>query len=77
VAEIRAIFEEQRPKFEALHGDASEDREGRREAFMELREETHARVSAVLTEEQRARFEELKRSHEGHHGPRGGGHRGS
>jgi Spy/CpxP family protein refolding chaperone len=77
VAELRTIFEEQHGKFEALHESAPEDREARHEAFQALREETHERLSQVLTEEQRQRFEELKRSHEGHRGPRGDGHRGS
>ena len=77
VAELRTIFEEQRPKFEALHESAPEDREAGREAFMELRAETHERLSAVLTEEQRERFGELMKSHMGR-GPRGGWqHRGS
>ncbi|HKY59923.1 MAG TPA: hypothetical protein VJP59_02830 [Gemmatimonadota bacterium] len=64
VAELRTIFEEQHAKLDALEESAPEDR---REAFRALREETHARLSQVLTEEQRARFEELKRSHDGHH----------
>jgi Spy/CpxP family protein refolding chaperone len=66
LTEIRAIFEEQHAKFQALRESAPEDREAARETFGELREETHARVSAVLTEEQKQRAEELMRSHASH-----------
>jgi Spy/CpxP family protein refolding chaperone len=74
VVEIRAIFKEQRAKFQALHESAPEDREGRHEAFSELHAEIHERVSAVLTEEQRQRLEELMRSHARPHGAWGPGH---
>jgi Spy/CpxP family protein refolding chaperone len=74
VAQFRAIFEEQRAKFQALRESAPEDHEALHEAFGELHEETHERMSAVLTEEQRQRFEELKRSRA--HGPRGPWHKG-
>lgn len=72
VADLRAIFEEQHAKFQALRDDTPEDREARRETFRELRAETHQRISAVLTEEQQERLEELGRSHGRFHGPRGG-----
>ena len=71
VAQLRAIFEEQRPKFHALRQSAPEDREAQRQAFRALRAETHERVSAVLTDEQEQRLGELFRSHGKGHGPLG------
>ncbi len=76
VTQLRTIFEAQRAKFQALKESAPEDREARREAFRKLWAETHESVNQVLTEEQQARLEELRRSHMGSHGPGFHGPRG-
>ncbi|MGH7543456.1 MAG: Spy/CpxP family protein refolding chaperone [Gemmatimonadota bacterium] len=73
--QIRAIFAEQHAKFQELR-DEGGDREARREAFRQHREETHARLQAVLTEEQRARLEELHAEFKERHGHGPGGHEG-
>lgn len=74
--QIRAILAEQHAKFQALRGEGG-DRESKREAFMQHREETHARIREVLNEEQQTRLEELRaefQERHGHgppHGPKG------
>lgn len=75
VEQIRAIFAEQHAKFEQLREGEGGDRESRREAFRQLREETHERIRTVLNEEQRARLEELHAEHQKSHG-HGQGHDG-
>lgn len=75
VEQIRAIFAEQHPKFEELHEEVGGDREGKHEAFRQLREETHARIADVLTDEQRSRFEEIHAEYQERHG-HGPGHEG-
>lgn len=77
VTELRTIFQTRHEELRALHESAPEDHEARHAAFRELRADVHERLSAVLTEEQRQRLEEIVRSHAGSHGPRGGWHRGS
>lgn len=75
VVQVRAIFAEQGEKMRALR--QSEDREG----FRALHEETHARLAAVLDDEQRAKLEALRAEHEQHRGGHkqgaGGGHDGA
>ncbi|MGH7570388.1 MAG: Spy/CpxP family protein refolding chaperone [Gemmatimonadota bacterium] len=73
VEQIRAIFEEQHPKFEQLHKQEGDDSESKREASRQLYEETHQRIIAVLTEEQRSRLEELHAEYQERHGGRGHG----
>ncbi|MGH7556298.1 MAG: Spy/CpxP family protein refolding chaperone [Gemmatimonadota bacterium] len=70
VEQIRAIFKEQHPKFEQLHEQEGDDSERERETLRQLYEETHQRIIAVLTEEQRSRLEEI---HQERHGGRGHG----
>lgn len=66
--QIRAIFAEQHAEFQALREEEGGDREARREAFRQHREETHARIRAVLNEEQRARLDELHAEYKERHG---------
>ncbi|MGH7564983.1 MAG: Spy/CpxP family protein refolding chaperone [Gemmatimonadota bacterium] len=74
--QIRAIFAEQHAAFERLREEEGGDRESRRDAFRQLHEETHARVQAVLNEQQRTRLEELRAEHRERHGDRGHGRSG-
>lgn len=69
--QIRAIFAEQHAKFQQLREEGG-DRESRREAFRQHREETHARIQEVLNEAQRVRFEELRAEHMERRGKRHG-----
>ena len=66
VVQVRAIFAEQAEERRALR--ESDDREGLRA----LHEETHARLAAVLDDEQRAKLEELREEHEQHRGKHDG-----
>jgi Spy/CpxP family protein refolding chaperone len=68
VEQIRAILTEQHMKFEQLHGEEGGDRESNREAFRQLREETHQRIQTVLTEEQKNQLEEIHAEHKESHG---------
>jgi Spy/CpxP family protein refolding chaperone len=83
VAELRSIFEEQREELQALHESSREERMARHEALRETWPAIHEKMLSVLTEEQRSRLDELKRSHGsggahmGSNGPRGDGHPGS
>jgi Spy/CpxP family protein refolding chaperone len=71
--QIRAIFAEQHAKFQALR-DEGGDRESKREAFRQHREETHARVREVLDDQQQARLEELHAEFQKRHGHGPEGH---
>lgn len=71
--QIRAIFAEQHAKFQALREEGG-DRESKREVFRQHREETHARIREVLSEEQRARLEELHAEFQKRHGHGPEGH---
>lgn len=65
-ARVKAVLEEQKPKMQALH-----------EQKKKLAEETHQRIESVLTEEQKAKFAEMKRERhgmKGHHGKKGSRH---
>ena len=74
VEQIRAFFAERHAEFERLRAEEGGDRESRHEAFRKLHDETHAQIQAVLNEEQRARFEELRAEHMERRGGRGHGH---
>lgn len=69
VDQIRQILTEKEQELRELK-EGSSDRSTRHEAFRQLREETHERIAAVLTDEQRQRFQELR---DRHHGGRGHG----
>jgi hypothetical protein len=83
VAGLRSIFEEQREELQALHAGSREERMARHEALREAWPVMHEKMLSILTEDQRSRLDELKRSHGpggAHlrsHGPRGDGHPGS
>jgi Spy/CpxP family protein refolding chaperone len=70
--QVRAIFAEQHAKFQELREEGGGDRE----ALRQHRQETHARIQAVLTEEQRARLEELHAEFKERHGHGPGDHEG-
>ncbi len=58
---IQAIMEEQRPAMEAIRADQSLSREDRMAKFKELREATQAKIAPLLTPEQLAQYEALRK----------------
>ncbi len=60
---------------EALREQHEGDREAHREAMEALREDLHERVAAVLTDEQKTRYEELMEERAPRRGQRGPGRR--
>lgn len=57
---IKAIFEAQRPAMDAIRNDNSLSREDRRAKMQELRKTSEPEIEAVLTPEQKTKWEELR-----------------
>jgi len=74
-AKVKAIFQDQREKMEALRGDESLSREDRRAKMMELMKAGHDQIRALLTPDQQQKFDAMPRPGFGR-GPRGEGPRG-
>lgn len=73
-AKLKPVFEAQRAKFEALRDDQSLSPQERRSRMRSIREEGDAAISAVLTPEQKKKWDEFRASR-GRGGP-GGERRG-
>jgi len=71
-AKVKAIFQDQRAKMEALRGDESLSREDRRAKMMELMKASHDQIRALLTPDQQQKFDAMPRPGFGR-GPRGEG----
>ena len=71
-AKVKAIFQDQRAKMEALRGDESLSREDRRAKMMELMKAGHDQIRALLTPDQQQKFDAMPRPGFGR-GPRGEG----
>lgn len=67
-AQIKKIHEAEREQLKALKEKEGEPKEKRAE-MRKIREATKAKVDAVLTAEQKAKMEEIRKNHEG--GPGG------
>lgn len=64
VAKIKKIAEETRAAMKALH-DKEGDRESKRDDMRKIMEDAKAKIDAVLTAEQKAKLEELRKEHKG------------
>lgn len=73
---IKAVFESQRPAMQALRDDQSLSRDQRREKMMELRKTADAEISAILTPEQKTKWEEMRQQFRDRMGNGRGGERG-
>jgi periplasmic protein CpxP/Spy len=62
IAKLHAIMEEGRPAREALRDDTSLTDEQRRAKFQEMRQEADAKIQAVLTPDQFAKWQEMRRN---------------
>lgn len=70
--QLEAVFEEQRPAMQALRDDESLSREDRREKMREIRQSADAKIAAILTPEQNAKWEEQRANRQREGGPGGG-----
>ncbi len=76
---IKAIMETQRPAVDAIRNDNSLSREDRRAKLQELRKTTDPQIEAILTPEQKTKWEELRAqmgNRQGGGGNGGGGNGG-
>lgn len=72
VTKIKAIYEETRPAMQALRDDSSLSQDDRRAKMREIRDQINEKVGAVLTPEQKTKWEEQRRSRQGGGGQGGG-----
>jgi Spy/CpxP family protein refolding chaperone len=73
VATIKSNQQKTQGKLELLRGDDKTNGSDKRQQLMALREEMHSNIEAVLTPEQKAKFEEIKKQNhdrKGQHGDR-------
>lgn len=68
---IKAILFDETAALKALRDDSSVDRKDKREKMMELRKTYREKIEAVLTAEQKAKFEKLASERRGPGGPEG------
>ena len=72
--QVHAIMEETRTKAEALRDNSSLSQKDRREQMMKLHEDSMAKVRALLTDEQKTKFDQMQKERREHmRGPRGEG----
>jgi protein CpxP len=69
-AQVKAIFEDERTKAQALMADQSGDRQTMRPKMEAIRKDSEVRIAAVLTPDQKAKWEEM-RARERERGPGG------
>jgi Spy/CpxP family protein refolding chaperone len=65
VAKLKTIFEDQKAAAEPIWKDASLSPEQKREKMKPIMQDTKAKIDAVLTPEQQAKFQELRKQHRG------------
>ena len=58
-AKVKAVYEKNQEKFQALRDDKSGSEEERRNKFRELMKATAEEISPILTPEQKTKFEEM------------------
>ena len=76
VAKIKKIGEDTRAEMKALR-EKEGDRESKKDDIRKIHEAAKAKVDAVLTAEQKAKLEELRKQHDkGPGGPKGEGEKG-
>ena len=70
---IKAIFDDEQSKMEALRADTSMSREDRRAKMMSMREAEKTKIEAVLTKDQNVKYEEMEAKMRERMQQRGGG----
>ena len=69
--QIRPILVDRQQKMQAIFQDQSLSREDRRSQMMSIRQDSNAKIEALLTDKQKQKFEAMQERH-GHHGRHGG-----
>lgn len=64
-ADIKQVFEESRPQMQELHENSSLSPEQKREQMRQIMEANRAKIRALLTPEQQAKFDQMKPKREG------------
>ncbi|HEY9248871.1 MAG TPA: hypothetical protein VIO38_07055 [Rariglobus sp.] len=70
VEQLKKIFAEEREQLKALR-EKEGDKKAKHEEMLKIREAFKAKIEAVLTAEQKAKFEEMRKKHEGPDGEKG------
>jgi len=70
--QIRPILVDRQQKMEAVWQNQSLSQQDRRSQMMSIRQDSNAKIEAVLTDQQKQKFEEMQERH-GRHGGQGGG----
>lgn len=74
--QIKPILEDQSKQMQAVFADDSLSREQKMEKMGELREASHKKINAILTEEQREKFAEMQSKGPGSRKDKDGGEHG-
>lgn len=72
-AKVKTILEDQRKQMEELRNDQNSSQEDRRSKMQEIRKSTEEKINGVLNDEQKKKFEEMRKrgpgqGHGEHHG---------
>lgn len=70
-SQIRPILVDRQQKMQALWQNQSLSQEDRRSQMMHIREDSNAKIEALLTDQQKQQFEAMQQRH-GRHGRHGG-----
>jgi protein CpxP len=69
-AQVKAVFEDERTKSQALMADQTGDRESMRPKMEAIRKDSETRIAAILTPDQKAKWDEMRAQQRGR-GPGG------
>jgi periplasmic protein CpxP/Spy len=64
-AQVKAILEDERTKMEALRADTSSSMQEKRPKMMAIRQDEEAKIEAILTPDQKAKFEAMRQRRPG------------
>ena len=76
-AKVKSILEDQKSQMTTLKQNTSMSQDERRAKFQAIHQDTHQKIQAVLTDEQKAKFAEIQAHHKEHMGMHGQGESGS
>jgi len=60
VAQVKAVFEDERTKGEALRADQTGDREAMRSKMEAIRKDSETRIDAILTPDQKGKWDAMR-----------------
>jgi len=59
-AQVKAVFEDERTKSQALMADQSGDRDAMRAKMGDIRKDSEGRIAAILTPDQKAKWDAMR-----------------